>query len=95
MHGCSRRSARQGGRGEGEDTDGMMDRARHFREIWGAWGEDMGGRLPLLAGAELVLVGWCGGGNRWLWRIWKLLAGAEVGFICGRGAGTCWWLQSC
>ena len=53
----------------------------------------MGGQSPSLVGTELVLVGWCKGENRWLGRIRKLLAGADVGFICGCGTGTCWWWQ--
>ena len=48
--------------------------------IWGAGGEDMGDWLHLLEGVELALVGLCGDGDRWLWQIWKLLAGAEVRF---------------
>ena len=64
--------------------------AWRFGGIWGAGGEDIEGQSPLLADTELVLVGWCGGGNGWLWRIWKLLAGAEVGFIDGCGARNRW-----
>ena len=38
---------------------------RHFGGSWGAEVDKIGGGLALLAGAELALVGGCGGGNQW------------------------------
>ena len=57
--------------------------AWRFGGIWGAGGEDIGGQLPLLADTELVLVGWCGGGNGWLARSRESSSGAVMGFVGG------------
>ena len=85
VRGWSGSSARRGGRGEGEDTDGMLDCVAFRRDV-GSW---RGGHW-----GPIAFVGGHGAYIGWLVRRWEWLAVADLEIV-GRGGGRIHrWLRS-
>ena len=76
MRGWSGSIVMRGGRGEGEDTDGMLD-CVVFQMDLGCWRGGHGGPITFVGGR-----GACIG---WLVRRWELLAVADLEIIGRRG----------